>query len=1044
MAIAQASTEADLVFAQLKNLMFEGESAEVAQYLDTVDKESGLKISVLGPDGRPAFGTQADPSLRELPKLNRSSMIKGHTLIFYKRLANEQRCQKCHSPLESTRGAIITMQSMEKVEGEIRKTALRILLFAIFLGFSSEIFLLVVLRKWILRPLATLTRGAELLEEGRLDHRIALQSDDEVGALASCFNQMAESIEKSHAHLEHEVRQKTKELRVTAELSTRVFKGDLSFVAIAEQFLDAITDSMGYDFAGLCLVDKKTGVLSQEVTRGLDTPLYLNGMSLGNDHPFTRCVRLARPAVKKSAEIGLRRPSDRVVIIPLLSHQRKRCREIILCTSEDCPAFASVEERCWLIADTLCKSPQAVAGRDKIYGCLHCPSFPVLGVLVAGTTKEIRKSSLHTLEILASELASAIENQRLIESKKEDINKLINLHDALAESSHGLEGALSGSIVSSAASFSETDAAILWLLGKDGNLYPEDSFNLENETIPASLPVDAPFPGGALREQEILETVDVAAAECLGAMTGSRGFLYAAAVPLKTKDIMIGCLTLFRQRNFSMTVSQKAIVSLFAGQAAAAINTARIYQALKESEGRYRSFIEGAIDVIFTLSAGGLITSLSPSFETVTGWTRDEWIGRHFSQLLHPDDIELATEMIRRILQGERLPSFELSARARGGDYVIAEFTGTSHLRDGKRIGIFGIARDVTERKKVDQDLKNIMRELSIEKDFSDAIFESTESGIAVLDKKGRLLRINRAGADVLEVEAEGALGKNIAEIDPVLSKLAVAGRSLNNEVTLTTSGGVEKPIGFSTSPLRDADGRETGTIVVFRDLREIKKLQKELRKKEHSESMGKVISGVAHEIRNPLFGISSIGQILERELEAPSHTVLIRAMLKEAGRMRRLIDELLLYTRPARLDIRTVDVEGLLAEMLLYAKAKSEKTAYSIHVPPLLAIRGDRDKIIQVFLNLLNNAIDAAKTSISISAGRTPDGMVEIEVTDDGAGINQEDTAKVFEPFFTTKKGGTGLGLPICRKIMEDHGGAIRIRSSAAEGTTVTISFRE
>jgi PAS domain S-box-containing protein len=1024
--------------------MFKGESAEVTQFLETANKERYLGISVLGPNGKPAFGTQADPSLRELSKRGSSAVIKGHKLIFYKPLSNEQRCHNCHSPLDATRGAIITTHSMEKVDGEIRKTALRILLLAIFLGITSEIFLLVVLRKWILRPLATLTRGAELLEEGRLDHRIEIQSNDEVGALASCFNQMAESIEKSHAHLEHEVRQKTKEMRVTAELSTRVFKGDLSFVAIAEQFLDAIKDSMGYDFAGLCLVDKETGVLSQEVRRGLETTLCFDGMSLANSHPFTRCVRLARPAVKQSAEIGLPWPSGKVVIIPLLSHQRKRCWEINLCTLGNCPAFSSDEERCWLVADTLCKSPQAVAGRDKIYGCLHCTSFPVLGVLVAGTKGEIRKSSVHTLEILASELASAIENQRFIESKTEDINKLIKLHDVLVESFQDLGGALSRSIVSSAALFSETDAAVLWLLNKDRILYPEDSFNLKKEAIPASLSVDTPFPGRAIRGQEILETVDVAAAECLDEIIRSGDFLYVAAVPLKAKDATVGCLTLFKRQDFFMTASQKAIVSLFAGQAAAALNTARIYQALQESEGRYRSFIEGAIDVIFTLSEGGLITSLSPSFETITGWTRGEWIGRHFSQLLHPDDVDVATEMLQRILKGERPPSFELSARARGGNYVIAEFTGTSHVRDGKRIGIFGIARDVTERKKSNENLKRLMQELSLEKDFSDAILDSTESGIAVLDRKGRLLRVNRAGAEVLEIEADKAVGMSIAEIDPVLGKLAVAGRSLNNEVTLTTNGGVEKPIGFSTSPLRDADARETGTIVVFRDLRDIKKLQNELRKKEHFESMGKVISGVAHEIRNPLFGISSIGQILERELETAPHKVLIQAMLKEAGRMRRLIDELLLYTRPARLDIREINMADLLAEMHLYARAKSETIASSIHVPPLLTVRGDRDKIIQVFLNLLNNAIDAAKTSISISAGKTPGGMVEIEVTDDGAGISREDIAKVFEPFFTTKKGGTGLGLPICRKIMEDHGGAISIRSSAAEGTTVTLSFRE
>lgn len=528
------------MFEQLKNLMFKGESAAVMEYLEVVNKDWHLQVSILDLQGRPAFGTQADPFLKGLSLQHQTSLVRGHNLIFYKPLFNEQRCHRCHNPLDRTRGAIITRHSMERVESEIRKTAWRILFLAIFLGFTSELFLLLVLRKWILKPLATLTQGAEILENGRLDHRIEIRSDDEVGALASCFNQMAESIEKSHAHLEQ----------------------------------------------------------------------------------------------------------------------------------------------------------------------------------------------------------------------------------------------------------------LMW--------------------------------------------------------------------------------------------------------------------------------------------------------------------------------------------------------------------------------------------------------ELSAEKDFSDAIFNSTASGIGVLDRRGRLLRINKAGAEILGIAADKAVGMNISEIDPVLSKLAVVDRKLDNEVCMAADHGAGKPIGFSTSPLLDTERRETGTIVVFRDLTEIKKLEKELREKEHFDAMGKVVSGVAHEIRNPLFGISSIGQILERELASAPHKLLIQAMLKEAGRMRRLIDELLLYTRPARLDIKEIKLANLLAEMCHYAKAKNENIALSVNAPPLLTFMGDRDKIVQVFLNVLNNAIDAARRSISISADKTPGGMTEIKVTDDGAGIKKEDIGRVFDPFFTTKKGGTGLGLPICKKIIEDHEGTIDIQSSPADGTTVTLTFKD
>jgi len=1039
-----SSTEASLVSEQLKYLMFKGESAEVMQYIATVNKDRHLKVSIADREGRPAFGTQADPALRELLTQNRTSFIRGHDLIFYKPLHNEKRCHSCHNALDKSRGAIITRHSMEAVETEIRETAWRILLLAVFLGFASEIFLLLVLRKSIMKPLAILSHGAEIIKKGRLDHRINVKSDDEVGALASCFNEMAESVEKSHTHLESAVKQKTKEMRVIAELSTQVFTGDLSFPAIAGQFLSAIKDQMGFDFTALCLVDKETGLLSPEVNRGVEAALCVGDISLAGDHPFAQSIREARPTVRRSADIGIFNKTSKIALIPILSHQRKRCRDINLCTFEECPAFWNPDERCWLIKNTFCRSPQAVAGREKIYGCLHCLSFPVLGVLIAGKNDEIKKSSLHSLEILSSELASAIENQKFIETKKDDIDKLINLHDMSVESLQGLRDALSHSIVSSVAPFSNSDAAVLWLKGEDETLYAEDSFHIEKKSIPGSLQIKASFAGKSIAEDRIVETLEMGDVAGLDDIVRSHGFLYAATVPLKYKDSTFGCLTLFKKRDFLMTGSQRAIVLLFATQAAAAIHTARIYQALRESEERYRSFVESATDIIFMLSMEGHITTLSPSFESVTGWSRAGWLGRHLTRIVHPDDIPLAEEMLRLALQGERPSTFELRIDSRAGDYLTGEFTITPHIRNGQQAGIFGIARDRTERKRTDENLRKLMLQLSTQKEFSDAIFNHTASGIVVLDKEGRLIRINKAGTEILASAAEDLAGMKVSEISPSLSQWLVLEHNLDREVVLLTGDGTSRPIGFSTSPLLDIESNEMGTIVVFRDLTEIKKLQREIREKENFETVGKVISGVAHEVRNPLFGISSIGQILEKELNSPQHKLLIQAMLKETGRMRRLIDELLLYTRPARLDIKEVNIKKLLEEMQHYARAKNENIVLASDVPALLSVRCDRDKITQVFLNLINNAIDAAKAQISISAVKTPGGAVEIRVADDGAGIRKEDIGKIFDPFFTTKKGGTGLGLPICKKIIEDHGGAIDIQDSPGAGTTVRLTFKE
>ncbi|MDP2156762.1 MAG: ATP-binding protein, partial [Nitrospirota bacterium] len=331
---------------------------------------------------------------------------------------------------------------------------------------------------------------------------------------------------------------------------------------------------------------------------------------------------------------------------------------------------------------------------------------------------------------------------------------------------------------------------------------------------------------------------------------------------------------------------------------------------------------------------------------------------------------------------------------------------------------------------------------LRLSKDFSEAIFDSTASGIMVIDLKGHVLKINSSGAQILGRSVEDIIGGNIISLHPEMSKFLSDESSFGQEVVITTCDNRSVPIGFSSSLLPGSGSRDESIIVLFRDLSEIKKLQAELRKKEYFETMGKVVAGVAHEVRNPLFGISSIGQILERECETPQHRALISAMLKECNRLKNLIEELLLYTRPARLDIREVDLGLLFMELEYHVKGKRDMITVAVEMPPSLTISADRDKITQVLLNVLNNAIEAARTCVTVAATRTGE-QTEIRIADDGPGIPQKNLEIIFDPFFTTKKGGTGLGLPICKKLIEDHEGSIDIISSEGKGTEVVLRLK-
>jgi PAS domain S-box-containing protein len=162
-------------------------------------------------------------------------------------------------------------------------------------------------------------------------------------------------------------------------------------------------------------------------------------------------------------------------------------------------------------------------------------------------------------------------------------------------------------------------------------------------------------------------------------------------------------------------------------------------KALRSSEQRYRTTIETAPDVIYALdAASGNITMLNPAFKTVTGWSPNEWIGKNFASLVHPEDLQLATDTFQRVLRGESPPLYELRILTRSGEYVVGEFTSVPQLEGEKIVGEFGIARDITERKRAEESLKK-------EKMLSDSIIENMPAGIAFLDNDFVLRKCNRA-----------------------------------------------------------------------------------------------------------------------------------------------------------------------------------------------------------------------------------------------------------------------------------------------------------
>ncbi len=327
-----------------------------------------------------------------------------------------------------------------------------------------------------------------------------------------------------------------------------------------------------------------------------------------------------------------------------------------------------------------------------------------------------------------------------------------------------------------------------------------------------------------------------------------------------------------------------------------------------------------------------------------------------------------------------------------------------------------------------------------------DSIIFNMAAGLLVTDLAGKVKMINISGAEILGCDHDAIIGKDITLIYPETAMMMeVKPRIIGEEVEVFTHNG-PVPVGYNSNYLMSKDGNPEGFIVVFRDLSEIKKLQADLREKEHFAAVGKVAAGVAHEIRNPLFGITSVAQIVAREIKEENPLKpLITAMLSETARLNRLVEDMLLYNRTVKMQRQPVDICSLIENVLeFHFMAIKEKKLNVINECENLDVAMlDHNQIRQVFLNLLINAIDASHEGgkIKISASQSDD-AIKITISDTGMGIPEADLPKIFDLFFTTKEKGTGIGLAICRKIIEDHGGKIAVKSAPAQGTSVQIKL--
>ncbi|MCA9525350.1 MAG: PAS domain-containing protein [Myxococcales bacterium] len=318
-------------------------------------------------------------------------------------------------------------------------------------------------------------------------------------------------------------------------------------------------------------------------------------------------------------------------------------------------------------------------------------------------------------------------------------------------------------------------------------------------------------------------------------------------------------------------------------------------------------------------------------------------------------------------------------------------------------------------------------------------IVDSINSGILGYDLDGRVITLNPTGARLLGVRPDDVILRDVTTLFPGVA----AGATPQRWEQVVTVGPRRQILGLSRSPLLDGRGQPTGSIVIFQDLTQLRELERAVRVSERLAAVGELAAGLAHEIRNPLAGISGSVQLLQQAVEDPLQLRLMGIVQREIDRLDGLIASFLRFARPRPPvfeDVALGPLVGELVEML----ARREDVAgvvFAVEVPPTLHLDADPDMLRQVLLNLLLNAAQASAAGGRVALTATEaDGQVVLAVQDEGVGMSPADQERIFDPFFTTRVDGTGLGLAQVHRMVEDHRGVLAVESEPGVGSTFTV----
>ena len=370
---------------------------------------------------------------------------------------------------------------------------------------------------------------------------------------------------------------------------------------------------------------------------------------------------------------------------------------------------------------------------------------------------------------------------------------------------------------------------------------------------------------------------------------------------------------------------------------------------------------------------------------------------------------------------------------------IIVSFRWTRILK--KEVG--NRTRDLNDANLV---LQNRNRQINLERDFIEQLLNNISNGVVTINNTDIITFANKPSEKILKSGNKNLVGSNYKEtlIRDLFSRDKLPQYKGNTEIFV---GGRKVYISYRLDLLHNIDDEEEA-IVIFRDITEEKMMQESIRTKDKLQSLGNLITGIAHEIRNPLTSIKAYAELIPRKHEDPKFRMMIsKDIPQEIDRLNTLINDLIEYSRPRKPFMENIRLYDALESALLLLKNNLQKEHIRLenNVDKDLFVSFDKNHLRQILINILLNAFESMnkkEKTIKIVTN-TQANTVYLSIKDNGCGIDENSISKVYNPFYTTKPTGTGLGLYVSYQLASENNGDIKIDSIIGEGTTCTVIFK-